>query len=190
LRAFLQHRVSAGGLRRLMGQWRHAGGLEAGGLLPPDKGPPPGGVMAPRCAPVFLQQVLDAWCVKDGQPRRPGRGCLTRVADDGMLGFALAADARRVMQGLPKRFSRCRRTRHPDQPGWVECKKPPYRERAAPSKGTVALRGLTHSWATTRRGYGGIKRKTVEKRLRRFMREIGPWCREPRHARLKEQSRT
>lgn len=119
-----------------------------------------------------------------------GRGFLTRFADDCIIGFGLEADARRGMQVLPKRFSRFRRTMHPAKTGWVECKKPPYRERAAHSKGTVDLLGCTHYWAKTRRGDWAIKRKTVGKRLRRFMKELGTWCRENRHAPLQEQSQT
>ena len=43
-REFIPPRVRAGGLHRLMGKWRHAGVLEAGALMPPDKGTPQGGV--------------------------------------------------------------------------------------------------------------------------------------------------
>ena len=49
---------------------------------------------------------------------------------------------------------------------------------------------LQEGSAKTRRGYRVIKRKTVRKRLRRFMQEIWPWCRENRHKPLKEQYRT
>src|SRR5215471_5736636 len=118
-----------------------------------------------------------------------GQCFLTRFADDVILGFELAADAHQVMKVLPKRFSRCRLTIHPAKTVLVEFKKPPYRERAA-NKGTFDFLGFTHYWAKTHRGYWVIKRKTVGKRLRRFMKEIWAWCRENRHAPLQEQSRT
>jgi RNA-directed DNA polymerase len=44
LREFLQQRVSDGGILRLIGKWLHAGVLEAGALMHPDKGTPQGGV--------------------------------------------------------------------------------------------------------------------------------------------------
>ena len=44
LREFIQQRVSDGGILRLIGKWLHAGVLEAGELIHPDKGTPQGGV--------------------------------------------------------------------------------------------------------------------------------------------------
>ena len=56
--------------------------------------------------------------------------------------------------------------------------------------GTFDFLGFTHYWAKTRRGYWVIKRKTIRKRLRRFMKEIWTWCGANRHKPLKEQYRT
>jgi RNA-directed DNA polymerase len=50
LRAFIQRRVSDGGILRLIGKWLHAGVLEAGVLMHLDKGTPQGGVSARRSA--------------------------------------------------------------------------------------------------------------------------------------------
>jgi group II intron reverse transcriptase/maturase len=50
LREFLQQRVNDGRILRLIGKWLHAGVLEAGALLHPDKGTPQGGVSARRSA--------------------------------------------------------------------------------------------------------------------------------------------
>src|SRR4029434_8769642 len=72
-----------------------------------------GSVISPMLANVFLHHVLDEWFVKDVQPRMKGRCVLTRFADDCIIGFELEGDARRVMQVLPKRFSRFRLTIHP-----------------------------------------------------------------------------
>ena len=47
LRECIQQRVRDGGILRLIGTWRHAGVLEAGALLHPDKGTPQGGVRTP-----------------------------------------------------------------------------------------------------------------------------------------------
>ena len=190
LRECIQQRVSDGGMLRRLGTWLHAGVLEAGALMHPDKGPPQGGGRAPMFAKVCLHHVLDAWFVKDVRPRMPGRGVLRRCADAGIIGFALEADARRVMDVLPKRCARDRLTMHPAKTVWMAFKRPPSRAPSAGGKGSCDLRGLTHSWAKTRRGYWGIKRKTVGKRLRRFLQGIGAWCRANRHAPLPEQERT
>jgi group II intron reverse transcriptase/maturase len=45
LREFSQQRVNDGRIRRLIGKWLHAGVLEAGALIHPDKGTPQGGVI-------------------------------------------------------------------------------------------------------------------------------------------------
>jgi group II intron reverse transcriptase/maturase len=45
LRAFIQQRVKDGRILRLIGKWLHAGVLEAGALMHPDKGTPQGGVI-------------------------------------------------------------------------------------------------------------------------------------------------
>jgi RNA-directed DNA polymerase len=190
LRAFIQQRVNDGGILRLIGKWLHAGVLEAGALSYPDKGTPQGGVISPMVSNVFLHRVLDEWFVKDVQPRMQGRCFLTRFADDFIIGCELEADARRVMAVLPKRFNRFRLTIHPEKTALIAFKQPPSRELSARGTGSFDFLGFTHYWAKTRRGYWVIKRKTVGKRLRRFMRAIWTWCRENRHAPLQEQYQT
>jgi RNA-directed DNA polymerase len=190
LRECSPQRVRDGGRRRLMGQWLHAGVLEAGALMHPAKGTPQGGVLSPMLAKVFLHHVLDEWCVKDVHPRMPGRGCLSRFADECIIGCECEAEARRILEVLPKRFTRCRLPMHPEQTALLAFKRPPRRNQSAGGTGTVAFLGLTHSWGTTRQGYWVITRKTVGKRLRRFMKESGTWCREHRHAPLQEPYRT
>jgi group II intron reverse transcriptase/maturase len=187
LRECIQQRVSDGGIRRRIGTWRHAGVLEAGELIHPDKGTPQGGVIAPMFAKVCVHHVLDAWFVKDVVPRMQGHGLLTRLADDCIIGCEREADARRMMTVLPKRCTRFRLTMHPEQTALMVFERPPSRDRSAGGTGTLDFLGLTHSWATTRQGYWVIKRQTVGKRLRRCMQESWTWCRENRHAPLHEQ---
>jgi RNA-directed DNA polymerase len=190
LREFIMQRVNDGGILRLIGKWLHAGVLEAGELTHPDKGTPQGGVVSPMVSNIFLHQVLDEWFVKDVQPRMKGRCFVIRFADDFIIGCELEADARRVMAVLPKRFKRFSLTIHPEKTGLIEFKRPPSRDKSAGGKGSFDFLGFTHYWAKTRRGYWVIKRKTVRKRLCRFMKEIWPWCRENRHEPLQEQYRT
>jgi hypothetical protein len=94
------------------------------------------------------------------------------------------------MEVLPQRFTRFSLTMHPEKTLWIACKRPPSRDQSAGGTGTFDFLGFTHYWATTRRGYWVIKRKTVGKRLRRCTQEIWTWCRENRHEPLKEQYRT
>src|SRR5262249_20669791 len=74
-----------------------------------------GSVISPMLANVFLHHVLDEWCVKDVHPRMQGRCFLSRFADDFIIGCECEADARRIMEVLPKRFTRFRLTIHPEK---------------------------------------------------------------------------
>ena len=138
-------------------------------------------------ANVFLHHVLDEWFVKDVHPRMQGRCFLSRFADDFIIGCECEADARRIMEVLPKRFTRFRLTMPPATTALMACKRPPRRHPSAGGTGTCALLGCPHAWGKTRQGYWVIKRKTVGKRLRRLMKESWAWCRENRHAPLQEQ---
>jgi hypothetical protein len=136
-----------------------------------------------------LHQVLDEWFVKDVQPRMQGRGFLSRFADDFIIGCEYEADARRIMDVLPKRFTRFRLTIHPEKTALIAFQRPPSRDQSAGGAGTFAFLGFTHYWGKTRQGYWVIKRKTVGKRLRRFMKAVWTWCRDNRHEPLHEQHR-
>jgi RNA-directed DNA polymerase len=141
-------------------------------------------------ANVFLPHVLDEWFVKDVHPRMQGRCFLRRFADDFIIGCECEADARQIMDVLPKRFTRFRLTIHPEKTALIAFKRPPSRNQSAGGTGTFDFLGFTHYWGKTRQGYWVIKRKTVGKRLRRFMKESWTWCRANRHAPLQEQYRT
>ena len=119
-----------------------------------------------------------------------GRWCLSRCADDGIIGCECDAEARRMMDGLPPRFTRFRLTMHPEKTALIAFKRPPSRTQAAGGTGTCDVLGLTHYWGTTRQGYWVIKRKTVGKRQRRFLQERWTGCRANRPAPLPEQYRT
>lgn len=190
LREFIQRRVNDGGILRLIGKWLNAGVVEAGTLTYPDRGTPQGGVISPMLSNIFLHYVLDEWYVRDVAPRLKGRSFLIRFADDFIIGFELEEDARRVMDVLPKRFNRFELTIHPEKTVLVEFRPPPLRKTSDGGKGTFDFLGFTHFWAKSRRGYWVIKRKTIGKRLRRFMKAIWQWCRENRHEDIQEQYET
>lgn len=187
LRQFIEQRVNDGGIIRLIGKWLNAGVREAGTLTHPTKGTPQGGVISPMLANIFLHHVLDEWFIKDVQPRMKGRSFLIRFADDFIVGFELEEDARRVMDVLPKRFNRFALSIHPEKTVLVRFKRLPMGNKSSVGNGTFDFLGFTHYWAKSLRGYWVIKRKTVAKRLRRFIKEIWLWCRENRHEPLSEQ---
>ena len=105
LRELLQHRVNDGVLKKLINKWLKAGVMEDGNVSYPDSGSPQGGVISPLLSNVFLHYVLDVWFEEVVKPRLEGDAFLIRFADDFAIGFRFEADARRVMEVLPKRLT-------------------------------------------------------------------------------------
>src|ERR1700687_727269 len=115
LRKFLQQRVRDGVLTRLIGKWLQAGVREDGTVTYPEAGSPQGGVISPVLSNIFLHYVLDDWFEQVVKPRLRGKAYLIRYADDFVIGFTDAEDARRVLAVLPQRFSKYGLTIHPDK---------------------------------------------------------------------------
>jgi len=191
LRELLRRRLRDGVLLRLIDKWLKAGALEEGVLTFPAAGSPQGGVISPLLANVYLHYVLDVWFAEEVQPRLRGRAFLIRYADDFVMGFACAEDARRVLEVLPKRFGKYGLTLHPDKTRLVAFRPPASSAKDDPgegsSPGTFDLLGFTHYWGRSRRGQWVVKRRTATSRLRRALKKIADWCRRNRHRPVGEQ---
>lgn len=174
LRAFLQQRVKDGVILRLIGKWLKARMLEAGEWQKNGVGSPQGGVISPMLANVYLHYVLDEWFEKGVKSRLPGLAFEVRFADDAILAFSNEADARKVLEVLPKRFAL---TLHPSKTQLVW-----FRLHQEQGAQTFDFLGFTHYWGESWRGYRVIKRKTAKDRLRRGLKLIALWCRANRHS--------
>lgn len=109
------------------------------------------------------------------------------------MGFTHEADARRVMDVLPKRFGKYGLTIHPDKTRLIPFRRPPHRSRSrddAAQPGTFDLLGFTHDWARSRQGNWVVKRKTASSRFTRAARKITEWCKTHRHLPLAAQHKT
>ncbi len=194
LRELLRRRIRDGVLLRLIGKWLRAGVLEDGRVTHPTEGTPQGGVISPLLANVYLHYVLDVWFGHEVKPRLQGRAFLIRYADDFVIGFACEADARRVLDVLPKRFGKYGLALHPDKTRVVAFQPPGSSpgpgSGAGPHPGTFDLLGFTHYWARSRQGNWVVKRRTAASRFRRAVRMIAHWCRWHRHLPIPEQHRT
>lgn len=190
LRGFLDRRVSDGVLRRAIDKWLKAGVLEAGAISQPEEGTPQGGVISPILANVYLHEVLDVWFEQEVKPRLHGEATLVRYADDFVIVFEWEADARRVMEVLPKRFGKYGLTLHPDKTRLVKFTRP----RPAGGKddddngsGSFDFLGLTHHWGRSRKGTMVVRQKTMRSRFTRSLTRIREWCRYNRHRPIAEQ---
>ncbi len=196
LREILDRRVRDGVLRRAIDKWLAAGVLEDGALRYPKEGTPQGGVISPLLANVYLHEVLDTWFERDVRPHLRGRAFLVRYADDFILAFSIEADARRVLEVLPKRFQRFGLTIHPEKTRLLCFEKPApsgiggddFPGKGGP--GSFDFLGFTHLWARSRRGFWVIKRQTSKKRFTRGLKAIAQWCRDHRHWRIADQHAT
>jgi group II intron reverse transcriptase/maturase len=194
LREFLRLRIKDGVLLRLIDKWLKAGVMEDEQVFYPEAGSPQGGVISPLLANIFLHYVLDVWFAEEVLPRLQGYAAMIRYADDFVILFRHEADARRVMEVLPKRFERFGLTLHPDKTRLVPFRRPPQAasgdpSRSAPEPGTFDLLGFTHYWGRSRTGRWVVKRKTASNRLTRAVRGIAEWCAKHRHRPITEQQR-
>jgi RNA-directed DNA polymerase len=185
----LTQRVHDGAILRLIRKWLKAGVLDGETLSYPERGSPQGGVISPLLANIFLDHVLDDWFEREVKPRMKGGCFLIRFADDFVIGCEREDDARRILAVLPRRFARFHLTIHPQKTRLVRFQPPGSPEHGGDGDGTFEFLGLTHYWATSRRGYWVIKRRTAKQRLRRAMRAVWHWCRTHRHDPLRAQYR-
>ncbi len=187
LRNIIRKKINDGGIMRLIGKWLNAGVVEEDRITYPDRGTPQGGTISPLLSNIFLHYVLDEWFIKEVTPRMKGRCFISRWADDFILGFELETDAKRVMKVLSKRFERFALTLHSEKTSMIQFGKPKPQRDVDSGNRTFTYLGFTFYWGMTRQGYWVIKKQTAGKRLNRFMTMLWYWCKENRHASMKEQ---
>lgn len=193
IREILKKRVSDGVITRLIGKWLKAGVWEKGNVSYPETGTPQGGVISPLLSNIYLHEVLDKWFEHEVKPRLRAKAFLIRYADDAVLGFASEEDARRVLEVLPKRFSRFGLTLHPEKTRVVKFTRPDAKRSGGPPSEhevTFNFLGFTHYWGTSRNGAPVIKRRTEKSRFARALKKVAEWCRENRHDPVSEQHKT
>ena len=149
LREFLKRRVRDGVILRLIGKWLNAGVLDKGVLTISEEGTPQGGVISPLLANIVLHYVLDEWFERDVRPRLQGDAFLIRYADDFVIGATREADARRIMEVLPKRMSKHGLTVHPEKSRLVRFDRTEGTDSdtpdgATPDRGSFDFLGFTH----------------------------------------------
>lgn len=196
LRDVLRLRVRDGVILRLIGKWLNAGVMEDGALTRPESGTPQGGVISPMLANILLHEVLDVWFEYEVKPRLNGQGTLVRYADDAVMMFSTEADAKRVLEVLPKRFGKYGLTLHPDKTKLVAFERPdrPFRndrdDGPGPTRpGTFDFLGFTIHWGQGLDGKWVVRTRTSKSRFQRTLKAIATWCRMHRHDDVEAQQR-
>lgn len=164
----IAHRIADPRVLRLIDQWLKAGVMESGQWFETTEGTPQGAGISPLLANVFLHYVLDVWVQWWRHQRSRGRVVIVRYADDFVLGFQYADDARRMRRELQQRLAKFRLTLHEDKTRLIEFGRLPALERqrrGARRPETFAFLGFTHYCGWTRDGRFVVKRKTQGQRL-------------------------
>ena len=103
---FLKHRIGDERVIRLVCKWLKAGVLDQGTWSQSATGTPQGAVISPLLANVFLHYVYDLWAVQWRQRQAKGQMITVRYADDVVVGFERAADARAFWDAMRERSTR------------------------------------------------------------------------------------
>jgi len=180
LREILAQRMKDGVIGKMIAKWLKAGILEGKQLSYPKEGTPQGGIISPLLSNVYLHHVLDEWFSEEIQPLLKGKSFIVRYADDFVLGFEYAEDAKRVMNVLSKRFAKYKLVLHPDKTKLINLDS---KERGNRS---FDFLGFTHFMGSTRKGKLVLKRKTSSKKLTVSITKVGEWIKRNRHRKLKE----
>jgi len=165
----IAHRIADPRVLRLIRLWLKAGVLEGGEWHETVEGTPQGAGISPLLANVFLHYVLDLWVHHHWRKRKArGRVIIVRYADDCVLGFQYADDARRMLHDLRERMTKFGLKLHEEKTRLIEFGRLPTLDHARRGKRrpeTFAFLGFTHYCGRTRDGRFVVKRKTQSKRM-------------------------
>jgi len=182
---FLEHRIADRRLLRLIQKWLRAGVSEEGKWSKTTVGTPQGAVISPLLANIYLHYVLDLWTHKWRKTPAVGDVIMIRYADDFVMGFQYRYKAEQFMQDLRIRLQKFGLTLHPDKTRLIEFGRFAAENRRQKGKNkseTFDFLGFTHICSQTKKtGRFTIIRKTIKKRIRAKLKEIGVNLKRRRH---------
>jgi len=186
------HRIADRRILRLIRQWLRAGILESNEWHETDRGTPQGAGISPLLANIFLHYVLDLWVHQWRRRHASGRVSIVRYADDFVMGFEKAADARRMLVDLKDRLAKFGLALHEDKTRLIEFGRLPAlrrQQRGERRLETFAFLGFTHYCRWTRDSRFIVKHKTQSKRLTRKLTALRQEAWRHMHAPMAEQQR-
>ncbi len=193
LKKFLEHRIADKRMLRLISKWLKAGVFEEDLRLKRRLGVPQGAVISPLLSNIYLHYVLDLWVNKWRKTKTEGDVIIVRYADDSLFGFQYRNDAIDFMHKLHERMARFSLEIHQDKTRLIEFGRFAAGNRLKFGKEkpeTFDFLGFTHICSeTSKKKFFTIKRKTVAKRLRAKIKEIGIEIMRIRHKPVPEQGK-
>ncbi len=166
---FLEHRIADQRMLRLIRKWLKAGVIEDGRRVGATKGTPQGAVISPLLANIYLHYSLDLWTQQWRGRHARGKVTIVRYADDSVIGFEKADDARRFLGAMQERMGKFGLTLNAKKTRLIEFGRFAANNRKRRGQGkpeTFDFLGFTHCCSTTREGLFQVRRLTVKKRMR------------------------
>ena len=169
LMTFVEHRIADRRILRLVQKWLRAGVSEDGAWSKTEVGTPPGAVISPILANIFLHYVFDVWAHRWRRQHAGGDMVIVRYADDIVLGFEHRRDAERFLAAWQERLASFGLQLHPDKTRLNDFGRHAADHRKARGESkpeTFDFLGFTHICGTTRKtGRFIVKRKTIRRRF-------------------------
>jgi RNA-directed DNA polymerase len=188
----LAHRIADPRILRLIRQWLEAGILESDEWHETDRGTPQGAGISPLLANIFLHYVLDLWVHQWRRRHARGRVSIVRYADDFVMGFESASDARQMVVDLKQRLAKFGLSLNEDKTRLIAFGRLPAmarQQRRERRLETFAFLGFTHYCGWTRDGRFIVHHKTQSQRLTRKLKALRQEAWRLMHTPLAEQHR-
>ncbi len=192
LTKFLEHRIADRRVLHLIQKWLSAGVVEDGAWSDTSEGAPQGASASPLLANVYLHYVFDRWVRQWRRRHAHGDVVAVRFADDFVVGFQHADDARRFLHDLRERFVKFGLELHPDKTRLIEFGRFAAQRRTARGLGkpeTFDFLGFTHICGKGTKGSFWLRRITISKRMRAKLKQVKDQLRRRRHLPIPEQGR-
>lgn len=175
---FIQHRISDKRILRYIKRFLRAGVHEDGQHKASERGTPQGGVISPLLANIYLHYTLDLWFEKVVRQNSAGYTRLIRYADDYVVCFQNAEDAKHFMQDMEARLKKFHLEVSPEKTKLFEFGM--FAHSKAKSRGerasTFDFLGFTHYCSRSRDGKRfRMKRKTISKRFTAKLKGYKEW---------------
>src|SRR5437899_7468788 len=179
LRKFVQHRVSDGGLLRLLNKWLKAGVMENGVVTQMTNGVPQGGPVSPVLSNIYLHYVLDLWFERRFKKTCRGYAELTRFADDYVAVFYNYEEAARFRREMGERLAAFGLRIAPEKTALLNFDASLLQGTGRPANkpATFTFLGFTHFRARTLKGTVYVGRTPSVKTRERFVAKIAEWLR-------------
>jgi RNA-directed DNA polymerase len=176
----LEERIDDQPFLRLIRKWLRAGILETDGhVVHPVTGTPQGGIVSPVLANIYLHYALDLWFERRIKPRCSGVAMIIRFADDFVCAFQDRSEAESFYRDLGDRLAKFGLEVAPDKTRILR-----FCQFDLAGSGRFDFLGFEFSWAQTRSGRRGVKRRTSRKKLRLSLANLTDWMRRNRHQRV------